>query len=1107
MALPGQSFKRVIVLLLDCGATMQQTLRGDFSDALVAQTEALSSSFASSGGASSPSPLSKKADSTPSQVPLSPDSVPSISAADRSADLSSFHAMKRAARAYVQRLAATSAKVDVGVVCFGSCRTDNPLAPVEGDIQPGDTGDAEEGYKHVEVSLRPESASWKLVQELEKVKNSANRSDAIDGLVVAVDMVEKTYGPKLSQNNVSFLVFSDCQSSPATPEDIPAVRDRLEVLGIRVHFIIVDGSVPTHPGIWRPGDPSARLNQHFVSPLRPALPSLSLVASTLIPLRSFLASPFMTAFYPPPKRLSTKCRVNLEVSKAFLIPVYVFVRTRKEPVPTLRKRVFVGVSRPATRRRTDSVPREDTPGDAFGAEKTRNDQGEHDEDWRDLKVERFYFRANDPERTPVKLGEPDTRQRDGTSIFGRPDGSSEDERAPGAGGDAGVHIQRLYAYRYGKQLVAVSGVEQQAFKQQTTAGLVVLGVTRRDSIQRWWNLGPPEYVTCALNNRPSLVALRSLVLALQRLDSVLLCSFVWRGGYPAKLVALLPHVGGGNREKRKAWQATASLKESDDVKREEETNQKEAGDEDKTYGLHLIYLPVAEDMLELRLPSLPSVTPRQLRAVETLVESLTLPGSPQVSVKSGEKGGRASEKDEGDREAEKKPIDGEWEEVEAQRKALQAPASSPAGWQTNAPLEIAVDPSTRVHSPSPPCSSAAFPSFLPDSISSFATKSESLSLHKIHNPTLQRYYQLLVYRHYNPASPPVALGEEGSETQAQTTWREAEESHQHRLHHMWARGSPVERLFTVRTPGCLDSEQPDASVEQTKEAGQRETQVDAALKAAFPQATSLEAQTAGRRQREVQQKLLFGEVVRKQKELVVRDVKVSGEWTEPHFDTPGEEPRMTAEARREETEKLERAIEEEERQKKLEALKALHVHSVNPVRDFQRLLEVKETDLTEKAIQEMTEMIFKFLRAAGPPQGALERPTGAGRGGETSGLQNFRRQQHLGKALVCVEALREGCRRELEGEKFNEFLAEVKAEQCRADAAADDSFRTFWNLLKSRKIGLITHAEDPRVDLEPAQSLRIYEDESVQELSTQTAMTAARPLDPHDVDDLLDLVE
>ncbi|PFH34214.1 Ku70/Ku80 beta-barrel domain-containing protein [Besnoitia besnoiti] len=1116
MALPGQSFKRVLVLLLDCGVTMQQPLRGDLPAASYALEAATAPAFPPpSVGAS----LASASMSTVASRghPLSAPSPRGDSAAPF-ADMpppSSFRAMKNAVLVYVQHLAATSAKLDVGIVCFGSAKTNSPLAAP----QEGSEGAAEDdpGYQHVDVSVQPSSASWEHVRAIETLENSDNRSDAIDGVVVAVDTVEKVYGPKLTQNDVSFLIVSDCRSTLPAPEDIMPVRDHLRRLGIRTYVLLVDGALPAYPPVFRlPLSSSSRVEPTLLAPhTLPSLAPLALLASTLVPLRSFLTSPFLQLFFTPRKRLSTKCRVNLQISDAFSIPVYVFVKTRKETLPTLRKRVFVGrsASQAAKRRKCDFAFASSEPAEEDDAATLEGDLAETGDAWRDLKVQRFYYRANDPDRKPVRLGDQGRgKQFEGISLFGGADDSDQEDRRH-AGGDkaSGELVQRLYAYRYGRQLVAVSAVEQQALKGRTTAGLVVLGVTKRDVIQKWWNLGATEYVTCALNNRPSLVALRSLVLALERLDSVLLCSFVWRSGYPARLVALLPHIGarGSTPDPH-----NKSRIDSDAVKRKQEEGGGDRGgdgEEGWRYGLHLIYLPVAEDMLELRLPPLPSVTPNQLRAVEDLVESLTLPGAAPLRLGTDGEGDAVSSK--ADREVSqpedsKDLLDEERKEAEASLRALQPPASSPAGWQTNPAMDIAADPVSHVKSPSPPCSSSVFSSFLPEGIANFASEETSLALHKIHNPALQRYYQLLVYRHYNPPSPPASVGDDGGNAEQERhvdRSGDAADVHTRILPSLWSRLSPVEQLFTHKPPGMFKE---DAG--ETQEAySEEKAPLDADLAKAFPLATSPEAQRAMLRHKREQRKLLFGEVIKKQKQLHLHDVRVTGEEasaSERHDAAAQDSQR--AKERREEQERLERAVEEKEREEKIEALNALHVNSVNPVRDFQRLLEVKETDLTERAIQEMTDMIWRFLRAAAGPQrtsGDAEAPHT--RRVESQGPQSVRRQQHLGKALACVEALREGCRKELEGAKFNDFLRELRTAADQDDAATGgDALPAFWQLMKSRRVALITNAEDPRVEVDPSKSLSFY-DAHEENSATEAMQAAGAPRNVDALDDLLDLVE
>lgn len=205
MALPGQSFKRIVVLLLDCGATMQQPIRGDprqyeHGDAFFPSPSFSASVTSSSTRFVSPASVSTVASSLHSAAP-DLHSRRTRTAGDFSSrnddhvasSVSAFEVMKQAALAYVQHLAASSARTDVGVVCFGSRRTSNSLAA------PGDGDGPDGGYRNVEEACQPEPASWKAVRAVEKAEGSNATSDALDGIVVAVNMVEKMYGPKLTQ--------------------------------------------------------------------------------------------------------------------------------------------------------------------------------------------------------------------------------------------------------------------------------------------------------------------------------------------------------------------------------------------------------------------------------------------------------------------------------------------------------------------------------------------------------------------------------------------------------------------------------------------------------------------------------------------------------------------------------------------------------------------------------------------------------------------------------------------------------------------------------------------------------------------------------------------
>lgn len=564
------------------------------------------------------------------------------------------------------------------------------------------------------------------------------------------------------------------------------------------------------------------------------------------------------------------------------------------------------------------------------------------------------------------------------------------------------------------------------------------------------------------------------MVALDRLQSVLLCTFVWRSGSPAKLVALLPYIGCCRRDTKRP-----------ETEQDEALDSKQADDlgatssRSETYGLHLLYLPVAEDMLELRLPSLPSVTPAQLGAVEVFVERLALPHPPLVADRGPS--GKKVASDYGAEEASRSP---DTEVPLGGSLRLQATLQSPAGWQRNPALEVVAEHALIVDPPSPPCSSAAFSSFLPSSAVAYGSVGDYFDVRKIRNPALQRYYHLLVYRHYRPAPrPPPAVGDVDRGGFHRVEEAEGPELHQHVLPQLWSRLSVVEPLFKFRAdPGDFQGGASSGSPPTERSANK---DCDALLKVAYPLSTAPEAQLTVRRQKEMHKKLLLGEVVRKQQQLQLDNIKVSGGDSDVDEDArePGQEPEQDDGAR-----------EEREREERIAALKRLHVGSVNPVRDFQRLLEVKETDLTEAAIQEMIDVIWRFLRSISDTQGAAE-----------DSIENVRSQQLLRKALVCVQTLREGCSKELEGAKFNDFLRDLKVARAK-EKQPQRAVSLLWGMLKENEVGLITRAEDPGVAVQVSERLGVY-DEGEEDSDAEPLREERAPTSDAALADLLNLVE
>lgn len=110
--------------------------------------------------------------------------------------------------------------------------------------------------------------------------------------------------------------------------------------------------------------------------------------------------------------------------------------------------------------------------------------------------------------------------------------------------------------------------------------------------------------------------------------------------------------------------------------------------------------------------------------------------------------------------------------------------------------------------------------------------------------------------------------------------------------------------------------------------------------------------------------------------------------------------------------------------------KASTVGTIQPIKDFKEMLDRRDVDLVDKAIQEMQEVIIRYLQ-------------------ESIGDQYYR------KALDCLVALREGCVHEEEASQFNSFLHRLKL------LHGSESSRRFpyWNMVKQGGISLITSEE------------------------------------------------
>ncbi len=122
------------------------------------------------------------------------------------------------------------------------------------------------------------------------------------------------------------------------------------------------------------------------------------------------------------------------------------------------------------------------------------------------------------------------------------------------------------------------------------------------------------------------------------------------------------------------------------------------------------------------------------------------------------------------------------------------------------------------------------------------------------------------------------------------------------------------------------------------------------------------------------------------------------------------------------------------------------ISSVNPVEDFNRMINDKHEDLVKEAIEQMQDVIDTFV------QGALM-------------------GDMYGRARECVETMRQGAVREDEATLFNDFLRSMQARE-----RSDKKIREFMDSLRDEGITLISKVETTSSDVLPKQAKQFLEE-------------------------------
>ena len=122
-------------------------------------------------------------------------------------------------------------------------------------------------------------------------------------------------------------------------------------------------------------------------------------------------------------------------------------------------------------------------------------------------------------------------------------------------------------------------------------------------------------------------------------------------------------------------------------------------------------------------------------------------------------------------------------------------------------------------------------------------------------------------------------------------------------------------------------------------------------------------------------------------------------------------------------------IEEKLNAKKPESKKT--ISAITPIEDFREMIDNKNEDLAAKAMELMSDMIFKLIR------------------------ESFKGSYYI-KAIECIKAFRDAANDEDEVDLFNSFLNELR------EKFPKEQYMDFWILFCDNKITLISEKENER---------------------------------------------
>nr|QDO16379.1 ATP-dependent DNA helicase 2 subunit KU80 [Lingulodinium polyedra] len=222
----------------------------------------------------------------------------------------------RITRNLVQQKLLFNPKHEVGIAFFGTVGTCNALQA--------------DGYERVVVACdgKVDVPDIDTLRCLSAVPAGGEESDAVNGLIVALDLIIKRTRDQKYQKTIR--VLTDSNSIASGDQDLLECVRQFEVTGTKLAVTLVATAVP---GPW--------------TPIVQASPQVEFT-----PLEALARS---CSLCVKPVEQRAKVRLHLVIGPELSIPVAVYTHTTRVSFPTLKKRSKLAAAMPKEHQRTDNV--------------------------------------------------------------------------------------------------------------------------------------------------------------------------------------------------------------------------------------------------------------------------------------------------------------------------------------------------------------------------------------------------------------------------------------------------------------------------------------------------------------------------------------------------------------------------------------------------------------------------------------------------------------------------------------------------------------------------------------------------------------------------------